>query len=358
MYFDLTDEQKLLRDSVETVLQRELAGTRLMALYNENGSADPQLWKALCGLGIAGILLPEAHGGVGMDLLALAVVAQACGYHGAPVPIVPSALAAWLLCEAGSNSQKTRWLPRLISGEAIAAFALNEEGGRWLPAQWQLTCASATLSGGKRNVERANEATLLVVGLANGALALVEPHPSLQFESVDSLDRTRPLQHVLFNSTPCELLTTDQRIADRLSDAMLVLIAADACGAGCRARDMAVAYAKVRKQFGRTIGTFQSLKHQLADMTVEIEPCFALVWYAAYAWDAIPEECAGAAARAKAHVGDAAVKVARRAVEAHGGIGYTWEYALHVWLKRAMADRNSMGLPAMHRERVAALAGW
>ena len=141
-------------------------------------------------------------------------------------------------------------------------------------------------------------------------------------------------------------------------DALYILSAADACGAGNRALAMAVAYANTRRQFDRLIGSFQGLKHQLADRVAEMEPVRYLVWYAAHAWDAIPEKRSYAASLAKAHASEVAVRTARAAVEAHGGIGYTWEYPLHIYLKRAMFNRIAFGLPMSHRARSAALAGW
>ena len=198
----------------------------------------------------------------------------------------------------------------------------------------------------------------MIVGLAEGKLGLVETGAAgVKIRTIDSLDRTRPIAEALFEEATCEALGGAQ-IADRLVDALLVLLSADACGAGRRAYTMAVEYAQTRTQFGQLIGSFQALKHQLANMAIDIEPCRPLYWYAAHAWDTLPDKRSRAAANAKAHVTEVAVKTARAAVEAHGGIGYTWEYPLHIYLKRAMYARTAMGLPTLHRERMAELAGW
>lgn len=348
MYFDLTEEQKQLRASIDEWLHDELQGARLMASYNGELAFDGALWRGAAEQGLLAALLPEAAGGSGQDLLTLSVIAQACGYHGAPVPIVNTALAAWLLHECGTSAQQARWMQPLAAGEAIPTFAFNEGGGEWFPDQWR--AAGAPLSATKTHVERAADAHLFIVGLEHGALGLVERGPHTKLAAIDSLDRTRPLFNVTFDAAPCERLDATASHAAALRDALSVLAAADAEGAGRRALESAVEYAKQRKQFGRPIGSFQGLKFQLADMAVDMEQCFALVWYAAHAWDCIPAERTVAAARAKAHVCDVAVKVARRAVEAHGGIGYTWEFPLHVWLKRAMANRALLGVPAIHRE--------
>jgi alkylation response protein AidB-like acyl-CoA dehydrogenase len=141
-------------------------------------------------------------------------------------------------------------------------------------------------------------------------------------------------------------------------DAALVLLAADALGGASRCLSTSVEYAKAREQFGVTIGHFQALKHQLADMALAVEPARALVWYAAHAFDAIPTESPRAAALAKAHLTDVFMQVARDTVEAHGGIGFTWECDVQIWYKRAMFDRAFCGTPGVHRERAARLSGW
>ncbi|MET0373632.1 MAG: acyl-CoA dehydrogenase family protein [Rhizorhabdus sp.] len=141
-------------------------------------------------------------------------------------------------------------------------------------------------------------------------------------------------------------------------DAALVLVAADALGGAQSCVDLSVAYAKEREQFGQPIGRFQALKHQLAQMALEVEPARALVWYAGYAHDADLPDAARAAAMAKAHLADRFVSVARAAVAAHGGIGYTWEYGLNNGFRRSLFDRAYLGSPSLHRARAADLAGW
>jgi len=144
----------------------------------------------------------------------------------------------------------------------------------------------------------------------------------------------------------------------RVRDAALVLLAADALGGAWKLVELSTEYAKHREQFGRKIAEFQAVKHQLADMAIQVEPARALVWYAAHAFDHIPGEAEHAAAMAKAHVTDRYLQVSRDAVEIYGGIGLTWECEVHIWLKRALFDRTYLGLPAIHRERCARLSAW
>src|SRR6202012_2509545 len=141
-------------------------------------------------------------------------------------------------------------------------------------------------------------------------------------------------------------------------DAALVLMAADALGGAQYCADLSVGYAKEREQFGQPIGRRQALKHQLATMALEVEPARALMWYAGYAWDAGQPDAPRAVAMAKAHIADRFVSVARAAIAAHGGIGYTWEYGLSGWFRRSLFDRAYLGSPSLHRARAAELAGW
>ena len=197
------------------------------------------------------------------------------------------------------------------------------------------------------------------MGLAGGGLAIVERETrGVSIEAIDGADRTRRLSRVVFEDAACEILPAGEAAAPRVRDAGLVLLAADAFGGATHCVETAVEYAKTREQFGVTIAHFQALKHQLANMAVEVEPTRGLYWYAAYAFDHLPEEAERSAALAKAHLSDRFMQVARDSVEVHGGIGFTWESDVQIWYKRAMFDRAFLGTPAIHRERAAALAGW
>jgi alkylation response protein AidB-like acyl-CoA dehydrogenase len=203
------------------------------------------------------------------------------------------------------------------------------------------------------------DASLFVVGLSGGELGLVEANASGVTRSpLEGVDRTRKLGEVRFEGAAVELLPQGKAQSAAVRDAALILLAADAFGGARRCLDMAVNYAKEREQFGVKIASFQALRHQLANMAIETEPMRGLYWYAAHAFDHVPERASYAAALAKAHLTDRYQQVARDAVEAHGGIGYTWEYDIHILLKRAMFDYAFMGAPAVHRARVADMAGW
>jgi alkylation response protein AidB-like acyl-CoA dehydrogenase len=355
MYFDLTDDQKAIAHTVATLLAKSVPASKVVEQF-DHAALDGLLWNQLAEMGLGGILVPQEHGGIGMDLLTLAAVQEEIGRAAAPVPVANNAVAAWVIGAAGSEAQRERWIGPLLSGETIAAFALDA-GGRTEPAGWSMDTAS--LSGAHGHILWATQAGLFIVGTKEGGLALVEAGtPGLGVEAIDAVDRSQPMGRVTFEGVAGEALPDGAEHSTRLCDALFILSAADACGAGNRAMDLSVDYAQTRKQFDRLIGSFQGLKHQLANMKAEMEPVRCLYWYAAHCWDAIPDRASYTASLAKAHAGDIAVKVARAAVEAHGGIGYSWEYPLHIYLKRAMTARAIHGLPSAHRARSAQLAGW
>jgi len=359
MNFDTSEEQELLQDSLRTFAERECPPVRVRELFDGEAPHDPALWQGLCELGVAGLVVPEAHGGAGLELIDLALAAETLGFHGVPGPFLGHSLACVALVHGGSPEQQRRWLPRLASGEALGTVALAESDSRWLPGDWQLPADGGALRGAKRFVPAGEVADLLVVGTTGGGLALVESRAAgVVAKSYPGVDRARRVADVAFEGAACEPLARGAGAAARLRDAGLVLLAADAFGAASRLVDTAVSYAKTREQFGVAIGHFQALKHQLANMAVEIEPARGLFWYAAHAFDRVPRDAERFAALAKAHITERGMQVARDVVEAHGGIGFTWECDVQIWFKRVMFDRAWLGTPSLHRERAAKLAGW
>jgi len=358
LIFDLTDEQKMLQETVQQFIENECPVTRLRELFDGDEGHDPVLWKGLAELGIAGLLIPEQYGGAGLEMLDLAVVAETMGHGALPGPFFNHVLAGLAIELGGSDAQKEKWLPKLAAGDALATIALSDADGGWQPEDWQLE-GGDTLTGSKPMVPFASLADVIVVGVAGGDLALVaKGADGLALESVDGADRSRRLDTLTFAETPCEALPKGVAAAAKVRDAGLILLSADAIGGSQRCLEMSVEYAKTRQQFGVVIGQFQALKHQLANMALSVEPSRGLYWYAAHAFDHTPEEAERIAAVAKAHITDGFMQVARDAIEAHGGIGFTWECDVQMWFKRAMFDRAFLGAPAIHRSRAATLADW
>ena len=359
MYFGLTDERKLLQATLRDFAGRELPPARRRRLFDAGTGFDEGLWRAAAELGVLGLAVPQRFGGAGQELLDLALVFEVLGEAALPGPFLGHALASLALVLAGSDAQRERWLPRLCSGELVGTLAIGEPGDAWTPDSWATAERGGALSGAKVFVEAADCADLLVVGTAGGGLALVLPEaPGMRVAPQDPLDRTRTLQRVAFDGAPAEVLPRGREAAEAVLDAARVLLAADAFGAAWKLIHRTVEYALVREQFGTPIAQFQAVKHQLANLAAETEPMRGLVWYAAHAFEHLPAERAREAAVAKAHVTERALHVGRSAVELHGGIGFTWDCDVQIWVKRTLFDRAWLGLPRAHRERAAALAGF
>jgi alkylation response protein AidB-like acyl-CoA dehydrogenase len=262
-------------------------------------------------------------------------------------------LAPLALKLGGSEAQQARWLARLATGSATAGVAISEPiaGARDGAG---VEAAAGRLNGQALFVIDAAGADLLIVADRTGGLHLVEAPPEPM--TMNSIDATRRLSGVAFRDTPAEALGANPDL-ERLRDAAWVMLAADTLGAAQAMLDKAVAYAGERRQFGRVIGSFQAVKHLCAEMAAELEPARALVWYAAYAFDAAPEEAALMAAHAKAHLAEIGRFVARTATEVHGGIGITDLLGLHYWFKRIGLNRQLLGGPERVREVAAQLQG-
>jgi alkylation response protein AidB-like acyl-CoA dehydrogenase len=358
MRFCLSEQQIEMQTAVRRFLAEKCPPARVKQIFDAADGFDADVWRGLCEMGIAGLATPADYGGSGLELLDLALMAEALGEAATPGPFLGHILAGLAIAWGGTLAQRERWLPKLASGELLATIALAEAGGRWEPHEWTLA-ATGTIEGTKVFVPYASKAQLWVVGLQGGQLAVVESSDSLQLEPMEAADRTRRLEAVKFNKARAQILEEGSaRVAQRLRDAALVLLAADAFGGAQQCVRKAVDYANTREQFGVAIGQFQGLKYQIVDTAIEVEPARGLYWYAAHAFDHIPAESERMAALAKAHLSELYVQAARRMIDVHGGIGYTWEFDAHVWLKRAMFDYAFMGSADAHRQRAAKLAGW
>jgi len=365
MHFGLTEEQLLLQASLRRFAAEALPASRLRALFDGGRGFDEALWEGAAKLGLCGLTVSESHGGAGLELLDQALAFEVLGEAAMPGPFLAHALVCHAVARGGSEAQQRRWLPALASGAIVGGVALAEAGDRWEPESWRLALASGRVAGAKSFAHAGPECGLLLVGLAGGRLGLVEPRaPGLVLDPIAGTDRTRALADVRFAEATgtagvaVDPLADDPAVARAVQDAARVLLAADAFGAAGRLIRTTVDYVKTREQFDTPIAQFQAVKHQLANMTMEVEPMRGLLWYAAWAFDHRPEESARDATNAKAHITDRAVQVARDAVSLHGGIGFTWECDVHFWLKRAMFDRTWLGSPSAHRARVARLAGY
>lgn len=352
MKFHLSPEQEALQDSIAGTIARVCPPKRRRELMEAAVDDDPTVWRALMDIGLGGLMIPEAHGGMAWGLEAAALALEVLGKTATPGPFLGHLLAGWAIAQSDDETLKARWLPKLATGEVVGAIVLDG----WSADDWRLEAAEGRLTGEIQLALGAGQAGVFVVGV-QGGLAVVEADEACRAVAVEGADRTRRLWTLAFDGAPATMIA-DGAIGQRLVDAGLVLMAADALGGAEQCLEMSVEYARQREQFGVVIGRFQALKHQLANMALEVEPSRALVWYAAYAWDQALPDASWVAAHAKAHLADRFVSVARAAVQAHGGIGYTWDYDLQIWFRRSLHDRAWLGAPSYHRERAAMLAGW
>jgi len=317
--------------------------------------------KALVALGVTGILVPEAHGGLGLKLLDATLVAETLGRHVAPVPFIASSILAPLAIDgAGSDAQKKKYLPMLTAGEIVAGVAISEQaaGAR---EQSDISVKGSKLSGKSLFVLDFAGADIFIVADKFAGLHIVDAKAKgLEKTTLNTIDATRTIGELNFDAVEAEPLSAGNPAAtlERMIDAGRIMLAADTLGAGGRMIEKAVAYAKERKQFDRVIGSFQAVKHLCAEMIAELEPCRSLIWYAAYAFDAFPDQARRMAAHAKAHTSEVGTFVARTATEVHGGMGFTDLLGLHYWFKRIGFDRQALGGPEKARHDAAIAQGW
>jgi alkylation response protein AidB-like acyl-CoA dehydrogenase len=363
MDFALSEEQELLAATLRRFLDEECPVTRVRELVAKRPGQDGGAWKALCELGAAGLLVPEEHGGSGLALLDAAVAAESLAWGIAPAPFLGSAVMAPVaLLGAGSAEQRARLLPGLATGGCRIAVAANELVSRRDDAGVERR--GDRLHGLALMVIDGIDADLVLVPVDDGrSLALVDARgEGVSSKDLRTIDRTRGFSEVSFDGAPVGEWIGEPGGAGaaigRMLDAARVILAADILGASERALELAVAYAMQRRQFDRVIASFQAVKHLCAEMLAELEPARSLVWYAAHAFDAVPEEASLVACHAKAHLSEIGPAIVRTATEVHGGIGFTDEQNLHYWFKRVGVDRQLLGSPELLREQAARLQGW
>lgn len=373
MEFGLSESQEALKHTARQFLAQHASAADVRAVFAQEDGFSRQLYRRMAELGWTAMLVGEQYGGLGLSVLDMALVLEEAGYAALPGPFVFSALlATCALVEGGSPSAKEAWLGSLAKAAAIGTVALSGEGPglelNALTARRAPDGGGSLLSGTRKFVPYAHVADFIVAVAGrveeNGApaLFLVETKsPGLRVHLVSQMDLTRRVCRVAFDdvAVPVEAeLRPGPALLERLLDLGALAIAADSLGGTERVLEMAVEYSKVRRQFGRPVGSFQALQHAAAEIVADLEPARALLWYAAHVADATPESFGRAAAMAKALLSEVFSRAAQRSVLMHGGIGFTWEHDLHIWFKRARFNESCFGSPAHHRERVARIAGY
>ena len=330
MDFDFSDEQREIKSTARDFLASRFKPERIRELAEADSPYDDAIWKQMCELGWPGIAISEEYGGQGLGAVELVILQEELGYVCAPTPLISNAYAGLVLEAAGSDEQRSRWLPGIASGEGRAAA--------------ELTCDPEPIVGAAAGT------VILVMADGEGA-RLVEPDDA-ELERLDLIDKTRAYFQVRADGgdpLPGEIAAA--------GSAGQVALAAELVGVAQRALDMAVEYAKEREQFGRPIGAYQAVSHRLAEMLWDVEEARSLTYYAAWCADAQPDALPLAASMAKARASDAGTVVTHNAIQTLGGIGFTWEHDVHFLLKRAQVSAQLLGSAGAHRERVAQLSG-
>jgi alkylation response protein AidB-like acyl-CoA dehydrogenase len=367
--FGTSEEQEELRASVRRFVTDRAPLAKVRQLMDA-GEIDREFWaQAGAQLGLQGIAIPEEYGGSGFSFAEQAIVLEELGAGLYGGPYLPSAvLAATALLASPDESARQELLPGIASGETIAALAFTEEDGSWDPAGIRLAAAKNgdgwVLDGHKSFVLSGAEASLyLVVAAADGGLSLfaVDAGASgLTATALPTLDQTRNLARLDLAAVPARLIgsTGDATaILDRVLDIAAIALAAEQLGAAQRALDITVDYTKTRHQFGRPIGSFQALKHRMADLLMEVESLRSAVAYAASAVAEGSDEVPALASLLKAYASETYFHVAAEMIQMHGGIGFTWEHDAHLFFKRAKSSELFLGDGAYHRERLAQRIG-
>jgi len=365
MDLDFSDDQKLLRDQLRRFLADNCPSAKVRAILEGPEAFDRELHAGLAQLGVLGAAIPEAYGGVGLGRLELCILAEELGRSLAPVPVSSSIyLAAEFLLDAGSEAQKAAWLPRLARGEVVGTFAFAESPGRVTPGAIQARVEGGKLRGVKVPVADAKGAEVAVVAARTEAgdsehgvgLFLVDLAGSgVTRETLTSLDPSRKQGRITFDGAAAEPLggpgqgwSTIEHVLDKAA----VLIAFEQVGGADRALEMARDYALDRMAFGRQIGSFQAIKHMLADMYVSATLARSNAYYAAWALSTDAAELPVAAATARVSATQAFQHCARNNIQTHGGMGFTWAFDCHLYYRRSNALALALGSQAEWEDRL------
>ncbi len=362
--FAFTDEQGQLRAAVRKFCSENLDEQTVRNLMESDPPFDTKVWTRLgAELGVLGLSVPEADGGVGGTLVDQAVAVEELGASLACGPVFGTVfLAIPALVAASAGESRDELLAELVDGRRTAAFAVPDRAGAFDPAAVTVTADGDSLTGTVERVVDAGAADELIVaarGAEGVALYAVDASASgVQRSPLITLDLTRPQATVQLSGATGRLVAGPSD-ADRVIEHALqvgsALLAVEQVGAGQHLLDLAVEYAKSRLQFGRPIGSFQAVKHKLADLLVDLEHARSTAYHAVWALSDGSDDPALAVSIAQATSSAALSKIAADAIQVHGGIGFTWEHQAHLYFKRATTDAALLGTAEQHRSRVAEL---
>lgn len=356
MNFDFSDEQKQMRDEARKFLSEQCPPKAVREVLDGKAPYDKSLWKGLAEMGFLGIAIPEQFGGAGAGHLELCVIAEEMGRALAPVPFSSTVyLAAEALLIAGSDAQKQKWLPKIASGDAIGTLALFEGKGNPSPKAVKVTANGGVLNGVKKPVADGAIADFAVVAARTGSsgresdisLFIVDLKAAgVEVKSLTNIDLTRGQAEITFKDAKAEPLGAAGEgwgVITQVLDRAAVLTAFEQVGGADRALEMGRDYALDRIAFGRPIGSFQAVKHMLADMYVSATLARSNCYYGAWALSTNAGELPEAAAAARISATQAFQHCAKNNIQVHGGMGFTWEFDCHMYYRRANAVALGLG---------------
>ena len=364
MNFDFSDDQKMLKDQARKFLDDKCTLADVRKILEGDASHDDAVWQGMCELGFAGAAVPEAYGGLGLGAFELCVLAEELGRCVAPVPFSSSIyLAAEALKLFGSEEQKLIWLPKIASGEIIGTIAATEGAQAPSPNSVKTKLSNGKLNGTKITVADGETASVAIVLVNTGgsgeqalSLAVVDlTDASVTRSPVNTIDPTRGHAEIIFDNTPAELLGNEGEgwsAYKRVEAGAAVLVAFEQVGGAEAAMNMAKEYALDRYAFGRQIGSYQAIKHKLADMYVKLELARSNCYYGAMALSSDASDLEIAAATARIAATEAYRFAAQENIQTHGGIGFTWEANPQFHYRRSKLLALSLGSASRWKDRL------
>jgi acyl-CoA dehydrogenase len=356
--FDFPDELKQLREQARKFLRERCPTTTARRVLESDETYDRALWQEIAAMGWTGAAIPEEYGGVGLGHLAVCVLAEEIGYAIAPVPFASSVyLASEAILRFGTEAQKQTWLPKLASGETIGTLAYAERPGLVDPRKLDTTVTDGKLSGSKVPVPDGTIADIAVVVARGGGLHVVDlAGPCVTRETVATIDPSRTHARLTFTAAPAEKLSGGDGGDEirTLLDRAAIMMAFEQVGGAQAALDMARDYALERYAFGRQIGSFQAIKHKLADVYVAVELARSNAYYGAWALSKDAAELPVAAAVARIAATEAGWQASKENIQTHGGMGFTWAFDCHLHYRRAKLLSLTLGSAREWKHRLIA----
>ena len=369
---ELTTEQRLLQESTSRFIESECPIGRVRQLSESSEKVGAEYFRQAAELGWFAMLVPEELGGgnvSGQGLVDAVLVATERGHHLQPGPFVPMNVAAVALATSGTRDQLDRILPAIVSGEAIVTWAIGDPGTSWGPGDVRVARCSGgfILSGCSGLVQDAHLSSwvLVTTNYEGAPTQFIVPIDTkgIKQHPMEALDVTRRFSQLQFDDArvPDSSVVGEvggaATVAELQLQIALTLTVAESIGAMAQDFESAVEYAKTRTAFGRPIGSFQAIKHLLADTGLLLEASNAVTFACARAVDGRRRGAAHFASVAKAFVGDSGIDLAQNCFQVFGGIGYTWDHDQHLYLRRLTTDAALYGQPWWHREHVCQLSG-